>query len=184
MAIKSTVFKAELQVSDMDRPYYGSHSLTLARHPSETDERLMVRLLAFALFADPELSFGRGLSDEDEAALWQKDLTGAIELWMEVGLPDERRIRKACGRSPRVVVLSYGGRTADIWWQQNAPALSRLSNLTVLELPEEASLSLAKLTKRTMSLNCMIQDGQIWFSGNEDTVHLELKSRKTVEGRG
>jgi hypothetical protein len=99
MALKSTIYKAELQIADMDRHYYAQHSLTLAKHPSETEERLMVRLIAFALFANESLTFGKGLSDDDEPDLWQKDLTGAIELWMNVGLPDEREIRKACGRA-------------------------------------------------------------------------------------
>lgn len=117
MALKSTIFKAELAIADMDRHYYRDHALTLARHPSETDERLMVRLLAFALLADERLEFGKGLSDTDEPDLWQKDLTGAIDTWVEVGLPDERRIVRAAGRAERVVVLAYGGNQASIWWK-------------------------------------------------------------------
>ena len=115
MALKATIFKADLQIADMDRHYYGDHALTIARHPSETDERMMVRLLAFALHAHDMLAFGRGLSADDEPDLWQKDLTGAIDLWIDVGQPDEKRMLKACGRSSRVVVYStaaaatYGG---------------------------------------------------------------------------
>src|SRR4051794_1616348 len=104
MALKSTVFKVELAVADIDRGYYEDHLLTLARHPSETDERMMVRLLAFALHAHPLLAFGRGLSSADEPDLWQRDLTGTIERWIDVGLPDERDVRKACGRAPDVHV--------------------------------------------------------------------------------
>src|SRR5512140_3190997 len=99
MALGATVYRASLTVSDLDRGVYGQHSLTLARHPSETDERMMVRLLAFALHADEALEFGRGLSAEEEPDLVRRDLTGAIEQWIEVGLPDEKEIRKACGRS-------------------------------------------------------------------------------------
>ena len=117
MAIKSTVFKATLQIADMDRHYYAEHALTLAQHPSETDERLMVRLLAFALYADAALAFGKGISSDDEADLWCKDLTGAIERWIIVGLPDERTVRKASGRADQVVVIGYG-RSADIWCDQ------------------------------------------------------------------
>ena len=106
MALKSTIFKASLQVSDMDRSHYGSHFLTLARNPSETDERMMVRLLAFALNASDALVFGNGLSADDEPDLWQKDLTGSIELWLDVGLPDEKLVRKACGRASRVIVYT------------------------------------------------------------------------------
>jgi uncharacterized protein YaeQ len=106
MALKSTIFKVELSVADIDRGYYRDHSLTLARHPSETDERMMVRLLAFALHADPALEFGRGLSAEDEPDLVRRDLTGASEQWIEVGLPDEPEVRKACGRSRAVSVMA------------------------------------------------------------------------------
>ena len=119
MAIKSTVFKANLQIADMDRYYYANHDpLTLARHPSETDERVMVRLLAFALFADDYLTFGQAMFGEDEPDLWCKDLTGAIQTWISVGLPDERVLRKAAGRARHVVCITYG-RTADIWWNDN-----------------------------------------------------------------
>jgi len=113
MASNSTIFKATLQISDMGRQYYQDHTLTLARHPSETDERMMVRLLAFALHAHEALSFGRGLSSEEEPALWLKDLTGAIDLWIEVGQPDEKTIRQACGRAKQVCIYTYGGRGAD-----------------------------------------------------------------------
>src|SRR3982750_3888876 len=109
MALKSTILKAELCIADVDRGYYHDHTLTIARHPSETEERVMVRLLAFALHASDALTFGRGLSTEDEPDLWQHDLTGTIESWIDVGLPDERVVRKACGRARDVYVLAYGG---------------------------------------------------------------------------
>lgn len=173
MALKSTVFRAELQVSDLDRHYYAAHALTLARHPSETDERMMVRLLAFALFAGERLEFGRGLSTEDEPALWRKDLTGAVELWIEVGLPDERTLRRACGRAERVAVLCYGGRGADLWWAQNRDRLERLRNLAVMLLPAPATQALAALARRSMSLQCTIQDGQAWLTEGERTVHVD-----------
>lgn len=176
MALKATIFKAELQVSDMDRHYYHSHALTLARHPSETDERMMVRLLAFALYANEALSFGKGLSADDEPDVWQKDLTGAIALWIEVGLPDEKRLRKATSRAERVVVLAYGGRAADLWWSALAAQLrgarERFANLTVLNLPFEASQSLEKLAARGMQLQCMIQDGEIWLSDAQTRIEL------------
>ena len=115
MALKATIFKAALQIADMDRGYYAEHPLTIARHPSETDERMMLRVLAFALHAGPGLAFGRGLSTDDEPDLWQRDLTGAIRLWIDVGLPDEKLVRRACGRADEVVVYAYG-RGADLWW--------------------------------------------------------------------
>ena len=179
MAIKSTIFKAELQIADMDRNYYHDHALTIAQHPSETDERMMVRVLAFALHADEALSFGKGLSADDEPDLWQKDLTGAIQLWIDVGLPDEKLIRKACGRARQVVVYTYGGRGAEIWWNQNSSKLERLNNLTVINLPETTSQALAKLVQRTMQLQTTIQDGEIWISDNNARIQVELATLKT-----
>lgn len=173
MALKATIFKAELQLSDLDRQHYGNYSLTLARHPSETDERLMVRLLAFALYASEYLSFCKGISDEDEPDLWEMDLSGNLERWIEVGLPDEKRLRKACGRARQVVVLSYGGRAADIWWQQNQSALAKQEKLTVLNLPASQSQALAALAERTMNLSCTIQEGQVWLSSSGDDLQLE-----------
>lgn len=173
MALKSTIFKAELEVSDLDRAHFGTHSLTLARHPSETDERMMVRLLAFALNADEALEFGRGLSAEDEADLVKKDLTGAIELWIEVGLPDEREVRKAAGRARAVKVYTYGGRSAALWWNQNRAALEKLRNLTVVDIPAAACAALERLAERNMRFSATIQEGQLYFASGEETVHLE-----------
>ena len=179
MALKATIFKADLQIADMDRNYYHDHALTIAQHPSETDERMMVRVLAFARHASETLSFGKGLSADDEPDLWQKDLTGTIELWIDVGLPDEKLVRKACGRARQVVVYSYGGRGADIWWNQNSSKFDRLDNLTVINLPEVASQALANLARRAMQLQFTIQDGQIWVADNNDTVQIELVAVKT-----
>ncbi|MBU0750753.1 MAG: YaeQ family protein [Gammaproteobacteria bacterium] len=173
MALKSTIFKANLNIADMDRPYYGAHSLTLARHPSETDERMMVRLLAFALFADERLEFGRGISADDEPALWLKEYSGDIRLWIEVGLPDERAMRKAAGRAAEVVVLAYGGRSVDLWWAKEGGALWRLPKLRVLALDGEQSAALAALAQRGMDLQCTIQDGHIWLTDGKDTVSIE-----------
>jgi uncharacterized protein YaeQ len=174
MAIKATVFKAALQIADMDRHYYADHALTLARHPSETDERMMVRLFAFALYADDALAFGRGISGEDEPDLWHKDLTGAIKRWIVVGLPDERAIRKASGRADQVVVVSYG-RAADIWWNQVNDKLQRLNNLTVLKLPMETTLALAALASRNMQLQCTIQEGHIMMTSDAGMIEIEPK---------
>jgi uncharacterized protein YaeQ len=173
MALKSTIFKANVNIADLDRHYYGEHALTLARHPSETDERMMMRLLAFLLFADERLEFGRGLSADDEPALWRKDYSGAIERWIEVGLPDERLLRKAAGRAAEVVVLAYGGRAAEVWWEKEGNALGRLANLHVLAIDAEQSTALTTLVERGMQLQCTIQDGQLWLTDGPRTVAIE-----------
>ncbi len=175
MALKATIFKAEIQVADMDRGHYADYSLTLARHPSETDERMMVRLLAFALFADPALGFGKGLCVDDEPDLWQKDLTGAIERWIDVGQPDEKWVRKACGRAAEVVVVAYG-RAADVWWSGVRDKLVRQASLHVLDLAREATTELARLAERTMRLQVSIQDGQVWVTNGRDTVQIEPRT--------
>ena len=164
MALKSTIYKIDLNIANMDRQYYAQHSLTLAKHPSETDERVMVRLIGFALYANEALIFGKGLSDDEEPDLWQKDLTGAIELWMDVGLPTEKDIRKACGRSRQVVVVLYGGRIAGMWWDQNSKGLLKLNNLTVINLPETQEL--ASLAAKSINISCTIQDSEILVSND------------------
>ena len=176
MALKATIFRAELQIADMERNYYGTHSLTLARHPSENDERMMVRVLAFALNANDALLFGSSIGNDDEPDLWQKDLTGAIRLWIDVGLPDEKRIRRACGRSNQVVVYCYG-RGADLWWKQAGEKLARSDNLSVIDLPQAATQALTKLAGRNMKLNCTIQDGQVWLGDPDQQVQVEAEER-------
>ncbi|HEX23253.1 MAG TPA: YaeQ family protein [Chromatiales bacterium] len=180
MALKATIFKAELQISDMDRNYYAAHSLTIARHPSETDERMMLRLLAFALSADEQLSFTRGISSDDEPDLWQQSLSGEIEHWIELGQPDEKRIRKACGRAHRVTLHPYSGSSADIWWSQNSDRLQRFDNLEVIAFPAEAGPALAPMTRRNMQLQCNIQDGEAWLSDGEIDVTVRPEAWKAV----
>jgi uncharacterized protein YaeQ len=176
MALKSTIFRANLTVSDLDRGHFAEHILTLARHPSETDERMMVRVLAFALNADERLQFGRGISTVDEPALWLRDDTGREIEWIEVGLPDERLLRRACGRADQVIVFAYGGRVVDIWWQKDAATLGKLNNLKVLSIAPEDSKALAALAERNMDLGCTIQDGEIWFSSGDTTLTLTLRT--------
>jgi uncharacterized protein YaeQ len=177
MALKATIYKAELSIADMDRNYYGTHTLTLAKHPSETDERVMVRLLAFAIHASEQLTFTKGLFDVDEPDLWQKDLTGAIELWINVGQPDEKIMLKASGRSNQVVVYSYAA-TSIIWWKGIANKVERCKNLTVIDLPSEATEQLALMAQRTMQLQCTIQDGQIWLTDGVNTIEIGRETLK------
>lgn len=172
MALKSTIYRAAVSIADMDRGYYADHELSLARHPSETEERMMVRLVAFTLYADAALAFARGLCVDDEPELWLRDLTGAIQCWIDIGQPDEKWIRKACGRATRVVVVSYG-RAADIWWKGIAAGLTRHPNLDVIHLPAEAAPALAELTGRNMRLQVTIQEGQLWITDGNKSVLLE-----------
>ena len=171
MALRATVFKAQLSVSDMDRSRHAVHALTIARHPSETDERMMIRVLMFALYSSDRLAFGRGLSDADEPDLIDRDLTGSIDLWIEVGLPDERAILKACGRAARVVVMAYG-HGADLWWKGIEGGLARARNLDVIRVPPDESKALAALAQRSMDLQATVQDGLVWFSSPDTMVEV------------
>ena len=173
MALKSTIYKANLQIADMDRHYYADHQLNLACHPSETLERLMVRLLVFALHAQEYLEFGRGISDTEEPDIWKKDLTGAIEKWIEVGQPEERRILKACGKAEQVLVYMYSS-GAPVWWKQISGKLERAKNLTVCQIVSDSAKELEKLCQRNMQLQVTIQDGEIWMRDDSNAVEVKM----------
>jgi uncharacterized protein YaeQ len=182
MAIKSTVFKAQLQIADMDRALYADHALTLARHPSETDERLMMRLLAFALHVPANtdrgaLEFAKGLSDSDEPDLWQHDLTGQLLHWVEVGLPDERRMLRAASRADRATIFAYAASTP-IWWAGVQNKITRAPRLAVWQVPAVQSQALAQLAQRNMQLQVTVQDGLVWVSDGEQSVEVAPQALK------
>lgn len=181
MAMNSAIFKVELQVADIDRQYYHTHSLTLARHPSETDERMMARLLVFALHANDKLSFGKGLSTENEPDLWQKDLVDDIELWIDIGRPDEKHIRRACGRAKQVYIYAYDGELAEHWWHQHQRQLNKLDKLFVYVIPAAAIAAMVDLTQRTMQLQCTIQDGEILLTDGQAMVPVRLHALKPAD---
>jgi len=175
MALNATIYKAEVQVSDLDRHYYQQHHLTLARHPSETELRLMVRLLAFCCHASEELTFTKDLFDPDEPALWAKDLTGQIMLWIDLGQPDEKRILKACGRAAKVIVLCYQP-SSPLWWSQVKSKLTRANNLQVVYLPAEQGAELTAMAERSMQVNCMIEEQQVFLSNGTRNLQLEFET--------
>lgn len=176
MALKATIYKAAVNIADMNRAYYADHELTIARHPSENDERAMFRVLAWCLHADEQLQFTRGISTDDEPDIWQKNLSGEIDTWIELGQPDEKRLRKACGRARKVFIYNYGGRNTDIWWQQNQQKVQRFNNLTILQIPAQAS-DLATMVSKTMKLHCVIQDQQITMGNELVSVTLDITQR-------
>lgn len=178
MALKATIHKVNLQIADMDRHYYHDHTLTIAKHPSETDERMMLRIVIFALHAHEQLKFTKGLSTDDEPDLWQKNLHGDIDLWIELGQPDEKRIRKACGQAQEVWVYCYNGSSAELWWQQNQGKFQRFDNLSVMNIPVEAFRQLSILSERNMSLHCSIQDKFLWIGNEETTIEIKPQTWK------
>ena len=179
MALKSTIFKADLNVSDLNHHYYQDHALTIARHPSENDERMMMRILAFA-FAIGEangegLSFGKGLSTDDEPDLWQKSLTGDVMHWLEVGRPSEERIRKACGKAKKVSVFCYGGHAAELWWKELEKNIKRHSNLHIYNIAKTSTDALAMLAERNMQLQSTIDENNIILSDNSQVIDIQLE---------
>lgn len=173
MSSTSTVIKVDLEIADMDRNYYRGHRHTLARHPDETDQRLIVRILAFALNASDSLAFSRNPKPEDgEPELADKDLTGDINLWVSLGMPDEKRLRRASNQSKQVQHFAYDCEKVPLWWQQNKNALSRVQNLRVWQLAEPEISATAPLISRNMKLQCNITDGQMWLSNNSHSVIL------------
>ena len=174
MATNATIYKATLELADMDRQIYADHSVVIARHPSETDERMMIRLLALALNLPPEgaletLEFAKDMWEPDEPALWQKDLTGKILYWIEVGQPEERRLSRVCARAGRVSVYSFG---SDVWWAGIANQLTRLRNLAVWQVPVEQSKTLAELAQRTMVLQVTVQDGSVYVGNGQRSIEV------------
>lgn len=179
MALKAIIHKARVSFSDLDRNVYTDHELTLARHPSETEERMMVRLLAYVLNA-PEnndlgtLEFGKDIWEPDEPALWQRDHTGLLMHEIEIGQPEERRLTRACGRSKKVTVYTYGS-TAEAWWAGIAPRFAKVRNLTVWQIPTEQVQELAALVQqRSMDVQVTLQEGILFVGEGERSAELGL----------
>lgn len=166
MALKSTIYKAQLDVVDLDRNYYATHLLTLACHPSESETRMLIGLCVFALNAHERLEFSRGLGETEEPDLWQRDLTGDLEKWIELGHPDEKRLAKACGRSREVLVYTYSA-SPELWWDPIADRLSKWKNLRVYSFDASEIKALASLVQKSMSITATIQDSELWLRDEE-----------------
>ena len=157
----------------MDRHYYQTHDLIVAQHPSETNFRFMMRMIAFALNANDHLVFTKGLCVDDEPEIWQKSLTDEIQLWIDFGQLDDKRIRKACGRSSQVIIYTYNQRKAEIWWEQQEKKIQRYKNLTVIHIEAEG---VDELVSRNMSLQCNIQDGELYLSNDDVNIDVRIQS--------
>ncbi|TKI05995.1 YaeQ family protein [Martelella alba] len=180
MALKATIHKAAVNIADMNRHYFSDVGLVLAQHPSETPQRMMLRLLAWICHADDRLEFSKGLSAEDEPALWRHNDRGEPELWIEVGLPEEKRLRRACHQARQVVLYAYNDRAARVWWQQNGTALAQLDNLAVRFLNDQQLTQLAGLAQRTMNLQATLQDNLLWLSDERQQLELSFQEWKTA----
>ncbi|MFA6192520.1 MAG: YaeQ family protein [Sulfurimonas sp.] len=178
MSTKATIYKASLNIANMDSHYYAEHNLTLAKHPSENDFRFMVRLAAFVLNANDALQFCKGISQDDEPDLWQKALDGEILLWIDLGQPDEKRIRKACGRSQKVIIYTYQEGSAFAWYKNVESSLKRFKNLSVIHLNFDGDIE--QLVERTMSLQCNISDGELTMISGEKSIIVKEEILKYI----
>jgi uncharacterized protein YaeQ len=183
MAIKATIFKAQINLADMDRQVYADIAVTIARHPSETDERMMVRALALALgwpanTNEGTLELAKDMWDVDEPALWHKNYSDEILHWVDVGQPDDKRVMKACGRARQVSVWAFQNSTP-IWWEGMVNKVSRASNLTVWQVPTEQSQALAAMAQRSMQLQMTVQDGTVWVNDGNHNVEITPQALRT-----
>ena len=176
MALGATIYKAIVDVSDIDRGYYESRTLTVARHPSETEARMMLRILAYALYAGEHVEFGRGISTEDEAAIWEINDAGDIGRWIEIGVPDTKTVRKAAGKSDDVVVIAYDEARIEPWWASHKGDFSKIDKLTVRWISDDDLAKLAAMAKRNMKLAATIQDGVVWLADDTQNIEIEIKS--------
>ena len=174
MALKATIYKANIELANMDRNYYDSLQLTIARHPSETEQRFMVRLIAYILNAHPDLQFGKGLSDESEASIWQKNYSDEIALWIELGQPDEKRLKKAGNQAREVKLYCYGS-AINTWWAQVEKSLSKFERLSIEQFEATTCETLVNLLSRNMEFQCSIQDEQLWLTSGDETLLIETK---------
>lgn len=175
MALKATIFKADVSISDMDRNYYHEHNLTIARHPSENDQRMMLRIIAFILNANEKLEFTKGLSEVEEPDLWQKSFSDEIEVWIELGLPSEQRVKKGCNQSQEMIIYSYQDNSFDEWWKKEQHKLCQKGNLSIWTLPESLADELSQMTERNMQIQATVQDGQLWLTINNNPIEVNYQ---------
>ena len=173
MATKATIYKALLNIANMDKNYYNEHNLTLALHPSETEIRLMARIIAFILNANDDLVFCKGISEDDEPDLWEKQLDGSIKLWIDLGQPDEKRIKKACGRSEKVIIYTYQENMSSAWLKQIEKSIIRFKNLTIIHIDLDEDIE--QLTQRSMCLQCNISDEELTLITNDKSIIINQK---------
>lgn len=184
MALKATVYKAAINIADMDRNFFHDANLTIAQHPSETEQRMMLRLLAWICHADENLRFTKGLSADDEPEIWRRNDTMELELWIELGLPDEKRLKKACNQSRAVVLYAYSERAAQVWWSAISGKVSGYKNLAIRFLDDNQLTQLAGLVQRTMALQATIQDGTIWLSDDKNSLEIAFSEWKIPQTQG
>ena len=172
MALKPTIYKAQVELADSDRNCFDSLSLTIAQHPSETVERMAARLLAYCLNASRGVEFTRGLSTTEEPDIWRHSDSGELDLWIEIGQPEEPRLRKACGKAGAVKVYAFG-KSANTWWQLNGEVISALPRLEVWQFGWEEIQALAGLMDRAMQWNVSVVGGVVYVDNGKESVSLE-----------
>lgn len=173
MALQATPYKIEMNLTDMDRHVYETLRFTVARHPSETEERLAVRLIAYALFYKEHLSFGRGLSDVDEPALWEKSLDDRVLHWIEVGQPDSERMTWCSRRTERFSLVAYGN--LRVWQTKELDPVRSLKNINVVGIEQGALEALAQDLPRSLNWSLMISEGELFITDERGQHEVPLQ---------
>ena len=174
MALPSTIYRASIQLSNIDRGVYESLQATVAKHPSETDERFVARLLAWAIFHEPELTFTKGICATDEPDIWVTGPDGRVRFWVEVGLPEADRIVKASRHAERVALLACG-RALSSWSQQHLPKVAGCSNLTVVSLDQAFINTLASRLERSITWAMTITEGMVYLEADGVTHETAIR---------
>ncbi len=162
MALKPTIYKLKIALTDLDRNYYNTLNLTIAQHPSETLERMMARILAFCINAQESLSFTKGLSSAEEPDLWAHTLDGRVALWIDVGEPAVDRIKKATRIAQTVKVYSFNSKS-DVWWIQEQEKFKQLT-ASIFQFQWKDIQTLAKLAQRTMDISVTITENSAYIA--------------------
>lgn len=175
MALPSTIYRASIELSDLDRGLYEKLETTVARHPSETNERLIARLFAYALCYNEELTFTKGIAAADEPDLWTKEPDGRVREWIEVGLPDFERLRKVSRHAEAVILIASGSANAFWRWQeQMLPKLAVIDNLKIFALEPAFVTQIVERLQRAISWSLTITEGTIYLTIGHDTLESQL----------
>lgn len=174
MALKPTIYKFRIALTDMNRDYYDSLNLTIAQHPSENEERMMARVLAFCLNATPDLQFTKGLSSIEEPDIWLKTLDDQIDLWIEAGEPDHERVKKATRLAKQVKVYSFNSKS-DVWWKQNQAKFAPLK-AQVVRFDSQGIQAFSQMTARTLDLGVMLSGETAYISADSQQCEVNWET--------
>jgi len=173
MAIGASIYKVNLNLSNFNTHYYHDFNLTMAKHPSENEARMMFRLAAFCYCAHEDLEFTKGLSTQDEPELWQKDLTGDILHWIELGQPDEKRIKQAAGKSRKVSIFTTNPNSA-LEWESKIKKKVSSDKVNIYHLDVTDNGPIDRFVEKSMILSCTLEDNLMHLSNDRERIGIQV----------